>query len=260
MLKSVRERLTYANVMATAAVFLALGLGSAWAAGELGRDSVGARQIEKNAVKAAEIAKNAVRSGEVKNNALKGADVLETTLGQVPSAAHATTAASAAQATTATSAETVGGIPPSEIGGKGRSSAGGAGCNDDDENGQDCTSVALDLSRAQRVLVVANGEWSTPTFDDGGLGNSANLVQGRCRVFRAPGGEQIIEAQMGEARVAAGAAPIHAFVSTAGSFAMTAVTGSLASGSYTFTVNCIEDDGDIDFHRARISVVALGNG
>jgi hypothetical protein len=65
MFKRLRERLTYANVMATAAVFLALGLGSAWAATELGRNSVGARQIKPNAI----------RSSDVKNEALRGIDV-----------------------------------------------------------------------------------------------------------------------------------------------------------------------------------------
>jgi len=63
MLERVRERLTYANVMATLAIFLALG-GGAWAV-TLARNSVGSPQIKKNAVKASEIAKNAVRKAEV---------------------------------------------------------------------------------------------------------------------------------------------------------------------------------------------------
>ena len=167
----------------------------------------------------------------------------------------------ATHAGTAGSAQTVAGIPPSEIGGKGRSAdEGSSSCNDDDGNGQDCVSVGLDLSRTQRVLVVADGEWSTPNFDDGAVGSNPNLVHGRCRVILTPGGEQITEARMGEFKVATGAVPVYTAVDTAGSYAMNAVTEPLASGSYTFTVNCIEDDGDIDFHRGRISVVALGSG
>jgi hypothetical protein len=54
--KAVRERLSYANVMATVAVFIALG-GSAWA---LTANSVGTKQLKNNAVKTKKIANNAV--------------------------------------------------------------------------------------------------------------------------------------------------------------------------------------------------------
>jgi hypothetical protein len=94
MLGAVRGRLTYANVMATMAVFLALG-GGAWA---LTRNSVGPRQIKPNAV----------RSSDVKNNALKGPDVNEATLGQVPSSEEATTADDATSAESAQQAVNAG--------------------------------------------------------------------------------------------------------------------------------------------------------
>jgi hypothetical protein len=58
-----RPHLTYANVMATVAVFVALG-GGAYAA----------VQLPKNSVKAKQIAKNAVRSPEVKNRSLRRID------------------------------------------------------------------------------------------------------------------------------------------------------------------------------------------
>lgn len=48
------SRLTYANVMATIAVFLALG-GGAYAASQLPRNSVSAKQIKKNAVSSAKV-------------------------------------------------------------------------------------------------------------------------------------------------------------------------------------------------------------
>src|SRR4051794_37501354 len=59
-----RDRLTYANVTATLALFIALG-GSSYAAVKLPRDSVGATQIRAGAV----------RSSEVKNGALRTADL-----------------------------------------------------------------------------------------------------------------------------------------------------------------------------------------
>jgi hypothetical protein len=91
MLARLRARLTYANCVATLALFLAL-TGGAWA---LTRNSVGPRQIKPNAV----------RSSDVRNQALKGVDVNEATFGQVPSAQSADTADSAATADTAGTAD-----------------------------------------------------------------------------------------------------------------------------------------------------------
>jgi hypothetical protein len=48
MLAGLRHRSTYANVMATAAVFIALG-GGAYAATRLPANSVGSRQLKENA-------------------------------------------------------------------------------------------------------------------------------------------------------------------------------------------------------------------
>jgi hypothetical protein len=63
MLRKVRSGLTYANVMATIAVFLALG-GGAYAALNLPKNSVGSKQIKRNAV----------NSSKVKNRSLLAAD------------------------------------------------------------------------------------------------------------------------------------------------------------------------------------------
>ncbi len=122
------RRLTYANVMATIAVFCAIG-GGTFAFAALKKNSVGTKQIAKNAVKEAEIAKNAVTAkkiaagavtdaklgaisvgadelqdgsigtakladgavttNKIADNAVNGAKVNESTLGEVPSAAVA---------------------------------------------------------------------------------------------------------------------------------------------------------------------------
>jgi len=50
-----RPKLTYANVIATLALFLALGGGAAFAASQLAKNSVGARQLKRNAVTAAKV-------------------------------------------------------------------------------------------------------------------------------------------------------------------------------------------------------------
>lgn len=43
MLSTLRARLTYANVLSSFALFVALATGGAYAAEQLGRDSVGSR-------------------------------------------------------------------------------------------------------------------------------------------------------------------------------------------------------------------------
>ena len=122
----IRRNLTYANLTATLALFIALGMGSAYAAQQLGPKSVGAKQlrpgavtpdkIRKNAVTAPKIEALAVKQGKIANEAivtakiengavstekipngaivpekipndsLTGVKVNEGTLGQVPSA------------------------------------------------------------------------------------------------------------------------------------------------------------------------------
>lgn len=94
-------KITYANVVATLALFIALG-GVSWAAVKLPKNSVGAKQIKKNAVTSAKIKKNAVTSAKIKNgnvtgakvksNSLTGTQIDETSLGVVPSATVAGTA------------------------------------------------------------------------------------------------------------------------------------------------------------------------
>ena len=66
----VAPRLTYANVMSTAGVLLAM-TGTAWA---VSANSIGSRQIKANAVKTADIAANAVTSAKVADGTLTGSD------------------------------------------------------------------------------------------------------------------------------------------------------------------------------------------
>ncbi len=89
-----------AMVVACIALMVALG-GTSYAALTLPRNSVGAKQLRKNAVTTLKVKNNAITSLKVKNNAITGADVLESSLGQVPSAASAVNATTAVTATTA---------------------------------------------------------------------------------------------------------------------------------------------------------------
>jgi hypothetical protein len=71
--RQIRQRLTYANVMSSIAVFLILGGATAFAA--LGRNTVGTRQLKRNAVTAAKIKRNAVTAAKIKRNAVTAAKI-----------------------------------------------------------------------------------------------------------------------------------------------------------------------------------------
>lgn len=104
-MKSIRKRLSFANIMSAIAVFIALG-GIAVAAG-LPKNSVGKKQLKSNAVTTAKIKKNAVTTPKIKNGAVNGAKVKndsltgtqinESTLGTVPSASTAAKASKTEQ-------------------------------------------------------------------------------------------------------------------------------------------------------------------
>lgn len=74
LLRSARQRLTYANVTATLALFIALG-GTSYAALTLPKDSVGSKQIRTRAVGASELRTNAVTSRSIKNRTIKTGDL-----------------------------------------------------------------------------------------------------------------------------------------------------------------------------------------
>jgi hypothetical protein len=83
-----RDRLTYANVLSTLALFVVLG-GGAYAAVQLPPKSVGTKQLKNKAVKRVKIAGKAVTTPKLAPNAATGAKVNESTLGRVPEAQHA---------------------------------------------------------------------------------------------------------------------------------------------------------------------------
>ncbi|HEU4735872.1 MAG TPA: hypothetical protein VFS48_02440 [Solirubrobacterales bacterium] len=68
-----RPKLTYANVVASLALFVALG-GTSYAVNELGKNSVKSANIGKEQVKGSDIAKNAVTSPKVKDFSLLAND------------------------------------------------------------------------------------------------------------------------------------------------------------------------------------------
>jgi hypothetical protein len=96
-MRKIQGKLTYANVVATLALFLALG-GVGYAATKLPKNSVGSKQIKKQAVTAA----------KVKKHTLTGNNINLAKLGTVPSATTATNATTASALTPLEASHTVG--------------------------------------------------------------------------------------------------------------------------------------------------------
>ena len=93
-----RRHLSYANVMASIAVFVAFG-GISYAA-----TNINGNQIVKGSIGAGKLKNGTITSTQVKANSLTGGSINESSLGTVPAAQTATTATTAASATTATTA------------------------------------------------------------------------------------------------------------------------------------------------------------
>ena len=81
-MRRLRSGLTYTNVVATLALFLALSGGAVYAANkitskQLGKGAVKNKNLAKNAVKNKNLAKNAVTSPKLAKNAVKNANVAD---------------------------------------------------------------------------------------------------------------------------------------------------------------------------------------
>ena len=76
VLARMRGRVSYSGVIASVALFVALG-GTAAAVTALPRDSVGAPQIRKDAVRSPEIAADAVRAPEIAADAVRSPEIAE---------------------------------------------------------------------------------------------------------------------------------------------------------------------------------------
>jgi hypothetical protein len=97
-----RRHFSYANVMASIAVFVALG-GVGYAA-----TTIDGNKIVKGTVGGAKLKNGTLTSTQVKQNSLTGSSIDESSLGTVPTAQTATTATTAGSANTAQSAATAG--------------------------------------------------------------------------------------------------------------------------------------------------------
>jgi hypothetical protein len=77
-MRKLLDRLSYANVTATLALFVALG-GTSYAVTTLPRNSVGPKQLRTNSVGGSEIRKQAVRSSDIGDRSVRLRDISKST-------------------------------------------------------------------------------------------------------------------------------------------------------------------------------------
>jgi hypothetical protein len=89
--KSIRPRLSYANVISTLALFLVVAGGSAFAATQLAKNSVGAKQLKKNAVTSVKIKANAVTGAKIAAGAVDAGKLSDSAVNEAKLAAGSVT-------------------------------------------------------------------------------------------------------------------------------------------------------------------------
>jgi len=85
MLRKLRSRMTYANVVSTIALALAVGGGTAYAATKIGTSNiryhaVTGSKLSNNAVTASKVKNNALSSSDIRDNSIRGVDIRTGTL------------------------------------------------------------------------------------------------------------------------------------------------------------------------------------
>src|ERR1044072_7516532 len=80
MSRRLRESLTFEDVLVPVVAFVVLAGGTAFAANQLAKNSVGKKQLKANAVVTAKIKKNAVTKAKIRNGAVDGSKVLDGSL------------------------------------------------------------------------------------------------------------------------------------------------------------------------------------
>jgi hypothetical protein len=260
-LDRIRSRLTYANVVATLALLLALGLGGAYAAQVVKKNTVASSSIQKGAVKSSDLRNGGVKGKDVADGGITGSDVAnegltgvdvagdsltgndldESSLSEVPSAQRATTASSAdnaAQAGFADNAGLLGGIGPEDLV-TARNEPQSFMCGTASAY-EDCARVTIDLARPQRLFVIATAGWnafgSPPVFGDCLLERNDNgiVLENESVVSSTAFDRSVITIQT--------------------------VTPPIPAGSHFIDLSCRETDGDAEINPGRLTAIAVGAG
>jgi hypothetical protein len=115
--RRIRPRLSYANVISTLALFLVIAGGSAFAATQLAKNSVGTKQLKKNAVTSAKIKVNAVTGAKLGDGAVTGAKLGDSAVTGAKLADSAVTGAKLAAGAVSTGKIADGAVGPEKLAG-----------------------------------------------------------------------------------------------------------------------------------------------
>ena len=242
----IRSRLTYANVVATLALLLAVGLGGAYAAQVVTKNTVASSSIQKGAVKSSDLRNGGVKGKDVADGGITGADVAgdsltgndldESSLSEVPSAQRATSASAA------DNAGLLGGIGAENLVTARSAHQPTSACGTTSAY-SDCVRVTIDLARPQRLLLIATAEWNTLTDPPTG---------GDCLLERDDNGTVLAQRFVRSTSTSVG--------SNTFDFALNTVTPPVPAGSHFVDLSCREDDPTQEVVNAELSAVAVGAG
>lgn len=171
--------------------------------------------------------KNSVGTSELKKNAVVSSKVKNRTLRRADFAT---------------------GLLAPETGGREGS---GSFCSDDNHEvgGEICDEAELTFPRAGKVLLVATGTALSSALDDlegpGSSGDDAGRTEAWCRVFRD---DDSVSSQ-----VTVSGHHANQYVP----FALTALA-PVSQGAHTFSLRCMEADGDVALNDLQLSVVRIG--
>jgi hypothetical protein len=218
-----RKHLTYANVMATLAVVLALGGGAAYAA---------------NTVFSSDIVNGEVKSPDISDaNGVRSADVVDDTL-----TGGGLAAADLRQASVGSSEVANNGVKGVDVNERTLSGLDANDnfdfvCDPESTDYLDCDAPAtVTLDRPMNVLVIATTHFS-PFGGNPAWGNCRMETNGVVDSTEHPIGGEAENAQQGGMNLVD--------------------VQSLPAGTYTFDVSCNQVEGDIGYHNIRVAAVEL---
>jgi len=251
---AIRKRITFSNVVAVLALFVALG-GASYAATKINGKSIKKLTISGKKLKPETIDGSRINEGTLAEvpSALRAgsagsADTATTaeTAGEAQTAGSAKTAATAntaKSAATAENANALGGLSASQLRVSADTSAAGS-CDPTGFNNPVCATQALNLPATSDVVAIARASW---------YGTDAGPDKGECFVsidpnVNTPSG---IRAEVGQVDAE------HTDFDTAGDVSVHTTIDDVPAGNHTFRMRCYQEDGDFKVEDAIITVMRV---
>jgi hypothetical protein len=244
----IRQRLTFSNVIAVLALFVALG-GASYAATKLNGKQIRKQTIAGNRLKADTIDGSRINEsklGEVPLAQRAGSAGQADNAGHADAAGTADTAGSANTATSAATAENanaLGGQSAAQLRVAAATSISGT-CDPTGGNNPVCATQSLNLPETSDVVAIARGGW---------YGTDAGPDKGECYIsidpnVNTPSG---IRAEVGQVDAE------HTDFDTAGDVSVSTTINDVPAGNRTFRMRCFQEDGDFKVEGAIITVMRV---